>query len=91
MADVSVLDPDGLAAPSRGVRGGPPARSAPVTSRCGVLAPRTRFVKVVRPAAVKVTGTARGKGMTAPGPIAARSSAPRHGIITSPDAAAQGQ
>ncbi|MGH3191376.1 MAG: hypothetical protein ACRDOL_29850 [Streptosporangiaceae bacterium] len=36
-------------------------------SRYGVFAPRTRFFKILRSAAVSVTGTARGSGMAAPG------------------------
>jgi hypothetical protein len=58
------------------VRGDPgiiPPRAAASTirarsrSRCAVFAPRARSIKVVRSAAVSVTGTARGSGMAAPG------------------------
>lgn len=37
-------------------------------SRYAVFAPRARFFKIVRSAAVSVTGTARDSGMTAPRP-----------------------
>ena len=58
-------------------------------SRYAVFAPRARFFKVVRSAAVSVTGTARGSGMAAPGSITDCDPLPGHGIITRPDAAAR--